>query len=178
MMRFIARVAAVGLSALFVAGCVESSGPLLKNARPLFGEQLRLQFYTLRHGVADEPEEASYKWDGARYAHASGRMEDVNAFTVHQVAGDILIVQSFSTRRPQIVEYAVARKLTDGVYQVAGIDEDDAPRLVRARLCRRKDDSHCRIETRTALLEFARATARQRKGQGGLVLHLADQPSR
>src|ERR1051325_2930963 len=141
MMRPTARIAAVAPSPLFVAGCVESSGPLLKNARPLFGEQLRLQFYTLRHGVADEPEQASYKWDGARYTHASGGMEDVSAFTVHQVAGDVLIVQSFSTKRPQIVEYAVARKLTDGVYQVAGLDEDDAPRPLRARLCRRTDDS-------------------------------------
>ena len=177
-MRSIARVAAAMLGAFLVAGCVDSSGALLKDARPLFGQQLRLQFYALRNGAAGEPEEAAYKWDGERYTHASGGMDDVSAFSVHPAGSDIFIVQSFSSRRPQLVEYAVARKLTEGVYQVAAIDEDDAPRPLRARLCKRTDASSCRIESRTALLEFARVTARQRRGQGGLVLRLADQAPR
>lgn len=173
-MQQLARVAAAILGAVSLAACVDSSDAILKNARPVLGQQLRLQFYTLHNGAADEPDEATYKWDGARYAHASGGMNDVSAFSMHPFEDNSFIVQSVPVKRPQIVEYAVAHKLTDGVYQVVAIDEDDAPPHLRARFCKRADDSHCRIETRAALLQFARATARHRKGQGGLVLRLAD----
>lgn len=46
----------VVLGNLSLAACIDSSGPILQNAQPLFGQELRLQFYTLRKGFADEPE--------------------------------------------------------------------------------------------------------------------------
>jgi hypothetical protein len=64
--------------------------------------------------------------------------------------------------------------LTDGVFQAIAIDEDDAAAPTRAAYCKRVDESHCRIETRRQLFAFARATAARRKGEGGLVLRLAD----
>lgn len=167
-------VLAAVLCTLSLSGCVESTGPILQDAQPLFGKDLRLQFYTLRKGIADEPEQASFKWDGERYVHAGGGMSDVAAFTMHRLEGRAYIVQSTAAKRPNIVEYAVAQKLTEGVYQVTPIDEDDAGSAARARHCQRVDDSHCRITTRRQLLAFARATQARKKGQGGLVLRLAD----
>jgi hypothetical protein len=162
------------LGALLLSGCVDSSGPLLSDAQPVFGDQVRLQFYSLRKGTADEPEQATYKWDRGAYQRTGGGMADVGSFSVHPLARDIFIVQSAAAKRPGMFEYAVARRLVDGVYQVIAIDEADAGRFTRARLCKRATDSSCRIRTLNQLYAFARATAERRRGQGGLVLRLAD----
>jgi hypothetical protein len=140
----------------------------------VFGEQLRLQFYSLRKGIADEPEQATYKWEHGAYQRTGGGMTDISAFSVHPLARDIFVVQSAATKRPGMFEYAIARRLADGVYQVIAINEADAGRVTRARYCKRASDSSCRIETRNQLYAFARATAERKKGQGGLVLRLAD----
>ena len=168
------RVTAALLFIWSLSGCVDSSGPLLPDAQPVFGQQLRLQFYSLRKGIADEPEQAAYKWDRGAYQRTSGGMTDISSFSVHPLARDMFIVQSATTKRPGIFEYATARRLADGVYQVIGIDEADAGRLTRARYCKRSSDSSCRVETRNQLYAFARATAERKRGQGGLVLRLAD----
>jgi hypothetical protein len=172
--RLTIRAAAAALLALSLSGCIDSSGPILQDAQPLFGENLRLQFYTLSRGFVDEPEQAAFKWDGTRYAHVSGGMTDVTAFTTHRLQAGAYIIQSEAAKRPRIYEYAVAQKLTDGVFQAIAIDEDDAAAPTRAAYCKRVDESHCRIETRRQLFAFARATAVRRKGEGGLVLRLAD----
>jgi hypothetical protein len=171
--QFIRATGAI-LCILSLSGCVDSSGPLLSDAQPVFGEQIRLQFYSLRKGVADEPEQATYKWGRGAYQRTGGGMTDVSSFAVHPLARDTFVVQSAAAKRPGMFEYAVARRLVDGVYQVIAIDEADAGRLTRAHFCKRASDSSCRIETRNQLYAFARATAERRKGQGGLVLRLAD----
>ena len=182
MRRLIVRAAAASLYALSLSGCVDSVGPILPDAQPQFGERLRLQFYTLRKGFAEEPEQATYKRSGGRYTHIGGGMRDISAFSVHPFEGnDFIIIQGTSAKRPRITEYAVGFKLTDGVYQVIGIDEDDADAATKAAHCKKTDNSGCRIETREQLLAFARATAARRKGEGGLVIRLADdvqKPSR
>jgi len=162
------------LCALLLVGCVDSSGPLLSDAQPVLGEKVRLQFYSLRKGTADEPEQATYKWDRGAYQRTDGGMMDVGSFSIHPLAREMFVVQSAAAKRPGIFEYAVARRLVDGVYQVIGIDEADAGRLTRARFCKRTTDSSCRIHARNQLYAFARATAERRRGQGGLVLRLAD----
>jgi hypothetical protein len=172
--QYIIRVAAAILCALSVSGCVDSSRPLVTDAQPVFGEQLRLQFYSLRKGIVDEPELATYKWDSGAYQRTGGGMTDVGSFSVYPLARGIFIVQSAAAKRPGMFEYAVARRLVDGVYQVIAVDEGDAGRVTRARFCRRTSDSSCRVETSEQLFAFARATAERRKGQGGLVLRLAD----
>ena len=168
------RAAAAAVCGLSLSACVDSSGPILTDARPLFGQQLQLQFYTLRKGFADEPEQASFKWDGERYAHAGGGMTDITAFTVHRLEGRAYIVQSAAAKRPNIIEYAVAHELTGGVYQVTPIDENDADGATRARNCVRIDDSPCRVTSQKQLIAFARATEARQKGEGGLVLRLAN----
>ena len=174
MRRLIVRAAAAVFLALPLSGCVDSAGPILPDAQPLFGKDLRFQFYTLRKGFADEPEQASFKWDGKRYIRAGGGMSDVTAFSVHRFEGRAYIIQSAAAKRPNIIEYAVAHKLAEGVYQVTAIDEDDTDGVTRARYCERVDDSHCRITTRKQLFAFARATDARQKGEGGSVLRLAD----
>ena len=174
MRRFIVRAAAAALCALSLSGCVDSAGPILADAQPLLGERVRLQFYTLRKGFAEEPEQASYRWNRGSYVRTGSGMQDVRAFSAHPFEGDSLIIQGTSAKRPRVAEYAVAFKLTDGVYQAIGIDEDDADAATRAAHCKKTDDSGCRIETRDQLFAFARATAARRKGEGGLVIRLAD----
>jgi len=168
------RAAGAILCVLSLSGCIDSSGPLLSEAQPVFGDQVRLQFYSLSKGIADEPEQATYKWDGMKYQRSAGGMTDIGAFSVHTLARDTFIVQSAAAKRPGVFEYAVARKLVDGIYQVIAIDEADAGRVTRARFCKRTSESSCRVEKRNQLYAFARATAERRKGQGGIVLRLAD----
>ena len=174
MTRPIIRAAGAILCALSLAACVDSSGPLFPDAKPLLGDQLNLQFYSLRKGFAGDPEQATYKWNGAKYRRVSGGMADVGAFSLHPFGRRNLVVQSEAAKRPGIFEYAVALKLADGVYQVVAIDEDDAGTTIRTRYCKRVGDSHCRVETREHLYAFARAAAQRRKDQGSLVLRLAD----
>ena len=174
MRRLIVRAAAAALCALSMSGCVDSVGPILPDAQPLLGERAQLQFYTLRKGFADEPEQATYKWNRGRYVHTGGGLRDVSAFSVHPFEGNSFIIQSIAAKRPRITEYAIGFKLTDGVFQVIGIDEDDADGTTRSAYCKKADDSSCRIETREQLFAFARATAARRKGEGGLVIRLAD----
>lgn len=160
MRRLVARAAAAAFCALSLSGCVDSAGPILPEAKALFGERLRLQFYTLHKGHADEPGQASFKWDGARYIHAGGGMSDVAAFTAHPFEANSYIIQSAAAKRPHIFEYAVAHKLAEGVYQVIAID-----------------GAHCRVVTRKQLFVFARATATRHTDEGGLVLRLANDDS-
>jgi len=171
--RSVVCAAAAALCALSLSGCVDSVGPILPDAQPLLGERVRLQFYTMRKGFAEEPEQASYRWDRGRYVHTSGGLPDVSAFSAHPFEGNSFIVQSVAIKRPRITEYAIGFKLTDGVFQVIGIDEDDADAATRSAHCKKTDDSSCRIETREQLFAFARATAARRKGEGGLVIRLA-----
>lgn len=174
MRRLIVRAAATAVCVMSLSSCVDSAGPILPDAQSVFGERLHLQFYTLHNGTAEEPEQATYKWDGTRYVHSGGGMRDIRAFTVHPFEADNYIVQSVAAKRPNIIEYAVATKLTDGVHQVIAIDEDDTDVATRAELCKKTDDSGCRIQTREQLITFARATSARRKGEGGLVIRLAD----
>src|SRR5262249_57322375 len=70
--RSAVRAAAAALCALSLSGCVDSDRPILTDSQPLFGNEVRLQFYTLRKGFVDEPEQASFKWQGERYIHTGG----------------------------------------------------------------------------------------------------------
>ena len=174
MRRSIVGTAAAGLCGLSLSACVDSVGPIFADPQPLFGQRVQFQFYTLSQGQADEPEQAIYTWTGGRYIRTAGGMRDVRAFSAHPFEGDSLIIQGTSAKRPRIIEYAVAFKLTDGVYQAIGIDEDDADAATRAAHCKKTGDSGCRIETREQLFAFARATAARHKGEGGLIIRLAD----
>ncbi|HEY4980970.1 MAG TPA: hypothetical protein VII24_03285 [Pseudolabrys sp.] len=146
----------------------------------MFGQRARFQLFGMRKGLAVDPEQATFTWNGALYAHSSGGMKDVSAFSVHPFEAGDFIIQSVPANRARITEYAVMHKLMDGVYQLVVIDEADADEPTRAAYCGKgeKNDRSCRIETRDQLLAFARATAARQKTDGGLVIRLPEDTER
>jgi len=163
---------AAACCALTLAGCIDSARPVLTDAKPLLGQHLHLQFYSLHKGFAEEPEQADYVWNGAYYAHAAGGMKDITGFTVHPFESGDYIVQTKPEDPKAKIEYALLHVFVDGVYQAILIDEDDADAAVRAANCRKDNDSSCRIETRAQLWALARATAARRQDRGGLAIRL------
>jgi len=169
------RAAIAAICLLSLAGCIDSAGPILTESKPLFGQKLWLQLFTLSKGLASAPEQTVYTWDGKLYVHAGGGLKDTSAFSVHAFAGGDYIVQDVPTKHPHINEYGLMRKLADGVYLVRAIDEDDADEKTRAAYCGHADRAACRITTRDQLFAFARATAAKHYQDGGLAIRL-DEP--
>jgi hypothetical protein len=172
----IVRAAIAAACALSLSGCIDSERPILSDSQPMFGERVRFQLYGLRKGTAVEPEQVTFAWNRALYKRIRGSLRDVSTFSVHPFEGDVFVVQSTSTKRPQMTEYAVMRKLTEGVYLVTVIDEADADEPTRAAHCGKgeKNDRSCRITNREQLFAFARATAARQKNDGGLAIRLRD----
>jgi hypothetical protein len=171
------RAVVAAVCALSLSACIDSSGPILTDAKPALGPKLQLQLYTLHKGVASEPEQATFTWDGKLYVHSGGGMNEFSAFSVHPLENGDFIVQDVPVKRPHINEYGLMRKLADGVYLVRAIDEDDADAATRAAACSKgdkADPASCRITTREQLFAFARATAAKRYDDGGLVIRLDD----
>jgi hypothetical protein len=154
-----------------LAGCIDSSGPLLGDGEPLIGQKPHLRFYTLRDGTVREPSAGTFRWRDGRYVPAGGSAKDIGPFTLHAFAGADLLVQSLRTGKP--VEYGIARKLADGTYLVVAVDETDADQATRDKFCDTGNGHGCRVTTREAVLAFARATAAKPHGSGGLALLMA-----
>jgi hypothetical protein len=176
-MRYIfVRTAIAALCALSLSGCIDSASPILSDSQQLFGPRATFQLYGLRKGFAVEPEQVAFSWDGARYVRKSGGLKDVRAFSVHPFEAGDYIVQSAPANKPNMTEYAVMHRLTDGVYQVVVVDENDADEPTRAAHCGKgeKNDRSCRIKTREQLFAFARVTAARKKDDGGLAIRLSD----
>jgi hypothetical protein len=176
-MRYIfVRTAIAALCALSLSGCIDSASPILSDSQQLFGPRATFQLYGLRKGFAVEPEQVTFSWDGARYVRKSGGLKDVRAFSVHPFEAGDYIVQSAPANKPNMTEYAVMHRLTDGVYQVVVVDENDADEPTRAAHCGKgeKNDRSCRINTREQLFAFARVTAARKKDDGGLAIRLSD----
>jgi len=171
---FLVRAAFAALGALALAGCIDSSAPILTDAKPELGQTLNLQLYTLRDGYARDPERTRFKWDGKRYVHAGGSLKEIASFTLHPFENGSSIVQSVSAAHPEHVEYALTHALAEGVYSVVVIDEDDADLAARDAQCKHPGGVACRIETREQLFTFARATAAKKKPGGGLAIRLED----
>jgi hypothetical protein len=173
---FLVRAALAALCGVALSGCVDSSGPILTGGEPVLGQRLNLQLYGLREGHAFDPERARFAWNGKLYVRSGGGMKNVSSFTVHPFEAGDFIIQSTPLRYPDHAEYALMRKLAEGVYQVVAIDEDDADEPTRAAECKHPGGAACRIETREQLFTFARATAAKRKTDGGLAIRLDDAP--
>ena len=173
MKSFILRAAFVALGACLLSGCIDSAKPILTDSKPLLGQHLRLQTYSLdSKGVSDGPEQAEYVWKGSYYAHVSGGMKDVAGFTVHLFEHGDYIVQTRPKAANGTVDYALLHPFVAGVYQAVAIDENDATAAVRAANCKTNKDSSCRVETRAQLWALARATAASPKDRGGLAIKL------
>jgi len=174
--RPIIRAVLAGLCALSLSACIDSNDPILPDSQAVLGPVLNLQLYTLRKGIAQEPEQVTYKWNGALYAHADGGMKDVGAFSVHPFEAGDDIIETMPSKPGKKTEYALLHKIVSGAYLVIAIDEADADEAARAANCKHPDGAACRIETREQLFALARATAARHKEEGGLAIRLPDSP--
>ena len=162
----------VTLVGLMPAACIDSKAPILTDAKPLFGKQARFHFYGLRDDAAHDEKTVTYNWNGSRYV-VSGKRNNMEDFTIHAFEGSDFIVQGLSPKKGRSVEYALARKLADGVYLVIVIDESDADEATRAKFCMKAESGPCSVETQDQLFGLARATAAKPRQQGGLAVLVA-----
>ncbi len=168
------RIALGVLAALALSACVDSEAPLLGGGQPVFGERVRFQLFGLHDDQTHDPEIWRFRWDNSRYSPVAGKSDNLLAFTIHPFAGDDFVIQGLRHAKDQTrTEYALARKLAPGVLLVVAIDEDDSDPATRARLCVKSHLSPCRVASKDALFEFARATAAKRHDHGGLAVRLA-----
>ncbi len=158
--RRASHLLALGLalaSFALLTGCISSDGPILTDGQPLLGKEPHLLFYALRDGTAREPSAKTFRWQDGRYVPVGRSAKDIGPFTLHAIEGSDLIVQTLSAGKP--VEYGIARKLADGVYLVAVVDESDADEATQNKFCEKPPGTACRVTSREAVLAFARATA-------------------
>jgi hypothetical protein len=151
-----------------LTGCISASEPILTDGQPLLGKEPHLLFYVLRDGTAREPSAKTFRWRDGRYVPIGRSAKDIGPFTLHAFAGSDLIVQSARAGKP--VEYGIARKLADGVYLVAVVDENDADAATQNKFCEKPPGAACRVSSREAVLAFARATAAKPHAGAGLAL--------
>lgn len=163
------------VASLALSGCISSTGPVLGDAKALLGERGHIHVFNTHETGSGAHSVVTFRWNGSRYV-VNGRSIGVSEFTVHTWEGRDLIVQSRSARAPHPIEYALARKLADGVYAVQPISEDDADDAARQRFCTKTTDASCRISTPEQLFVFARATAEKESQNGGIAVIIASKP--
>ena len=165
------RITAIVVALPWLSACVESAAPILTDSQPLLGQRPRLQFYSLQDGRAREPQTATFRWTGSQYV-VVGRGIGINAFTLHPFRGDDWIAQSRTSGSTKVFEYAVVRKLADGVRLAVVIDEDDADGMTRGFACENQSKFSCRISNRDQLFTFAYASAAKMHKSGALIIEL------
>jgi hypothetical protein len=152
-----------------LAGCINAPSPILSDANAILGEQGEIHFFSAPGSGPREHSVMNFEWSGSRYVF-SGRSGSISDFTAHPFEGRDLIVQSTAARAPRLTEYAIARKLADGVYMVFPINEDDVDEATRARFCTKTQVASCRITTPEQLFVFAKATAAKDEEAGGIAV--------
>lgn len=167
-----AIVALAGFTLL--TGCIQSAAPLLTDAKPLLGESVRFQHYDLREGFANDPDTSQFRWDGTRYVGTAGQSKEAVAFTVFALDDRDFIIQNAPTRKDFPIDYAIARKLADGIYLTFLIEEKDSDEATRTKYCVEHSDATCTITDREGLITFAKASAVKLRDTGGLAIRLAD----
>jgi hypothetical protein len=169
--RRLATFLLAALPAFLLAGCVDSAAPLLGETQPLFGADVTVHVFALGEDRASPPAIGIYHWDGHEYRAVNKPEFEVAAFTAAPLAGNDLVLQSRSAR-PQIkgIEYALARKIANGVYMVSAIDEADADAATRAKYCAGGGTDTCHVSTPEGLLAIARAAAAKPELKGSLAV--------
>jgi hypothetical protein len=165
---------AVVLACLGTGACVNSTEPVLGDARAILGESGQIHLFDAGEGSTSNPRIHRFQWNGRRYV-VQGRAEIID-FTAHSYEGRDLIVQARTRRDLRPYSYAVAHKLTDGVYTVVPIEEKDSEDGVRNRFCISAPGGACRIETPEQLFALARASAGKDFERGLIAVIARPQP--
>jgi len=165
------RVLAVALATFALTGCINSAAPILGDAKAILGDRIQVHFFSLanKDGSRDHTT-AVFEWNGSRYLPLGTAAGDWSEFTVHPYEGRDFIVQTRQQRGAKATEYALARRLSEGLYLVMPISEEDADEPTRERFCTKTQDSPCRIATPEQLFVFARATAAKDEEAGGIAV--------
>ncbi len=108
-------------------------------------------------GVAHDPSTGILRWQNGRYLTIEDGKKDGGRLTLQAFEGTDLIVQSID--KNNFTEYAITRKVVDGVYLVFVIDEADADEATRKKYCKTNADNGCSVTTPEAVFAFAFATA-------------------
>jgi len=165
------RILAVVLACFALGGCVTSATPILGDAKAILGDRIQVHFFSVtnKDGGRDYST-ATFEWNGSRYLPRGNAAGDWPEFTVHPYEGRDFIVQKIQQRPPRATEYALARRLSEGLYLLMPINEEDADEPTRERFCTKTQDAACRISTPEQLFVFARATAARDEDNGGIAV--------
>jgi hypothetical protein len=171
--RFLSKaaLAVLALAALSLTACVESAAPILKDAKPLLGQQFNVHLYEdFADGRPNNFHAAAYRWADGGYVRASGHASDAKSFVAEPLAGKDFIIQSTDEHGKRFV-FWIGRKLHDGAYLVFPLNIADADDATRKRICG-ADADVCRVSTHEQLVAMARATAAKppREALLGVVL--------
>ena len=144
---------------LMLAGCVESSKPLITSAPPLIGERFEVHLYeSFVENKASHFHTAVYQWSEGQYIRASGLASDAKRFVAEPLAGTDFILQSTDENGKRFV-FWIGRKFSDGVYQIFALNAEDADEATLSAMCSKETTDLCRITSHEQLVAMARATA-------------------
>jgi len=172
--RHLPRAIVALLSFLTLAGCIQSKSPILTDAKPLLGENVRFQHYDARDGAARDPDTSEFHWDGTRYIGTAGSSKETVAFNVFRLDERNFIIQNAPAKKDFPIDYALAHKLAEGVYLTFLIEENDADEATRRTFCLEVGQGTCTVASLEGVMAFARATAEKPHDTGGLAIRLAD----
>src|SRR5262245_16829079 len=156
--------------ALALTGCISATGPILGDAKAILGDRIQVHAFASPKDGKRDYSTGIFEWSGSRYVRRSGDFTD---FTIHPYEGRDLIIQSQTSRGSTTIEFALARRIAEGVYLLIPIQEEDADEPTRARFCTKTQGASCRISTPEQLFVFARATAARDEDNGGVAVVVA-----
>jgi hypothetical protein len=166
------RTLGIVVATLALGGCVTSPAPILTDGKAILGDAGVIYVFGAPKDGTREVLRSRFQWSGSRYV--TGRGSGASEFTVHAFEGRDLIVQRTPALAPRRTEYGLARRVSEGVYLLVPISEDDADDSARTRFCTKTSDATCRISTPEQLSVFARATAAKEDDSSGVAVIVPD----
>jgi len=161
----------LALALCTLGGCISSTAPILGDARAILGDRIQVHGFTPAKDSGRDHSTVVFEWSGSRYLPL-GSAGDVADFTVHPYEGRDLIIQSRARRGARPIQYALGRRVAEGVYLIIPINAEDADEPTRERFCTKTQDANCRITTPEQLFVFARATAARDEESGNIAVVL------
>jgi len=163
------RWAPLGL-VLALTGCITAANPILGDARAILGDRIQVHVFSPSRNGARDHSTGLFEWSGSRYLPRAGDFTD---FTIHPFEGRDLIIQGAASRTSRSIEFALARRIAEGVYLVIPIQHEDTDEPTRQRFCTKTQTAACLITTPEQLFVFARATAARDEDSGAIAVVMA-----
>jgi hypothetical protein len=168
--RACGRAFGVLIAAFCLTGCITAANPILGDAKALLGERIEVHVFGPSKDGAREHSTGIFEWSGTRYVPRSG---DFTEFSVHPFEGRDSIIQGPASRGSRSIEFALARRIAEGVYLIIPIQHEDADEPTRQRFCTKTQTFTCLITTPEQLFVFAHATATRDDDSGAVAVVMA-----